>query len=442
MSSSPDVPTAANLSRRNLLKAGAGVASASLLTMLDARRAPAQIKGTSLRILQWSHFVPAYDAWFDKFVEEWGNANGVKVRVDRIPHLELPSRLAAEFAAGRGHDLIYFVGTILTGLYYKGLVDVSDVSERIGTKWGGWIPSAVPISVVEGRWHAIPDFYILAPILWRKDLFDQEGLKAPDTWELARVAARTLKPKGHPTGIAFSHCNDSNLFLRSILFGHGAQEADASGQNVLIDSKETREGLRFMKALVDEGMTPEVFSWDDASDNRYLASGVACWIHDAISAYRSTEDTNPRVFQNTQVGLEPQGSPGRRVAVSNPNAYAIWKFAKNVPAAKEFLLHLADNWKESMTGSRGYNMPFFKSAYHKPMPVIGSDPKLQVLQDFPDFVAFAGYPGPFTPAVQEVVATFVLPDMCTRVAKGQSPDDAVKWAVGEYRRIYGRHQRA
>src|SRR5499425_913036 len=137
-------PSPSILNRRKFLAAaGAGVAGGSLLTMLDAKQAPAQIKGTSLRILQWSHFVPAYDTWFDKFVEEWGNKNGVKVRVDRIPHLELPSRLAAEFAAGRGHDLIYFVGTILTGLYYKNLVDVSDVAEKVGNKWGGWIPSAI-----------------------------------------------------------------------------------------------------------------------------------------------------------------------------------------------------------------------------------------------------------------------------------------------------------
>src|SRR5437773_2726743 len=182
-----------------------------------------------------------------------------------------------------------------------------------------------------------------------------------------------------------------------------------------------REGLKFLKAMFDEGMTPEVFSWDDASDNRYLASGVACWVHDAISAYRTTEDTNPKVFQNTYLGLEPSGPGGKRVAVANPNAYAIWKFAKNVPAAKEFLLHLADNWKEAMVGSRGYNMPFFRDGYKKPMPVIGTDPKLQIMQDFPDHVAFAGYPGPFTTPTQEVVATFVFPDMCTRVMRGQSP---------------------
>jgi multiple sugar transport system substrate-binding protein len=426
--------------RQFLTTGGAALAGGSLLTMLDARQAPAQIKGTTLRIIQWSHFVPAYDVWFDQFAKDWGAKNGVSVRVDRIPHLEIPSRMAAEFAAGSGHDLIYFTSTILTGLYHKQLVDVSDLVERTGTKWGGWLPAATPACVVEGRWHAYPDFYIVAPMLWRKDLFDAAGLQPPDTWDLARIAGRTLKPKGHPTGIAFSHCNDSNLFLRAFLFSHGAQESD--GQNILLDSKETREGLRAMKALFDETMTPEVFSWDDASDNRFLASGVACWIHDAISAYRSTEDTNPKVFQATQVALEPQGLPGKRVSVAPPNVYAIWKFAKNVPAAREFLAYLSDNWKESMVASRGYNMPFLRDAYKKPMPVIGTDPKLQVLQDFPNIVAFAGYPGPFTMPVQEIVATFVLPDMCTRVMRGQNADEAIKWAMGEYRRVFAKYPKA
>src|SRR5437762_208304 len=120
-------PTSHQVSRRGFLRtAGAGVTAGSMATMLAARQAPAQIRGTTLRLLQWSHFVPAYDVWFDQFVKEWGDKNGVRVRVDRIPHLELPSRFAAEFAAGSGHDMIYFVGTILTGLYYKNLIDLSD----------------------------------------------------------------------------------------------------------------------------------------------------------------------------------------------------------------------------------------------------------------------------------------------------------------------------
>jgi multiple sugar transport system substrate-binding protein len=445
MSHSPDAQTKrpASSRRQFLQTAGGGLAGASLLTMLDARKAPAQIKGTTLRILQWSHFIPAYDTWFDsKFTKEWGEKNGVKVRVDHIPHLELPARMAAEYAAGAGHDIIMNGSSILTRLYYKSLADVSDIYDQIGKKGGGWIPTAKPLVEVEGHQYGIPMFYILLPMLYRKDLFDANNLKAPDTWELARVAARTMKAKGHPTGIQFSQCADANLNWRSLLFSFGGAEADPSGNNILIDSKETREALRFAKALFDEGMTPEVFSWDDASDNRFLASGVACWIHDAISAYRTTEDTNPDVFKNTHIGMEPAGPGGKRVSVSAANVYMIWKFSKNQPAAKEFLAHFMAEFKEGMVQSRGYNMPYLLGDAKKPMPIIGADPKMSILQDFPSIVAFYGYPGPFTTPIQEVVNLFVVPDMFTRVARGQSIEDVMKWGVGEYRRIFSKHKTA
>ena len=432
-----------SVSRRGFLKAtGVGVAGGTIAAMLDARQAPAQIKGTTLRILQWSHFIPAYDVWFDKFSAEWGEKNGVKVRVDHIPHLEIPARMAAEFAAGAGHDIILNNSTILARLYYKTLLDLTDVYDGLGKKYGGWIPAAKSPIEVEGRIYGIPMYYILLPMLWRKDLFEANSLKAPDTWELARVAARTLKPKGSPTGMAFSHCNDANLNWRSLMFSFGATETDASGDHPTIDSKEMREALRFAKALFDEGMTPEVFSWDDASDNRFLASGIASWIHDAISAYRTTESTNPPVFKNTFVGMEPAGPGGKRVSVSAPIVFLAWKFGKNPQATKEYLAHLVDNDKEGMIQSTGYNMPFLNDSAKKPMPIIGADPKLQVLQDFPKIVAFFGYPGPYTPQIQEVALQFVLPDIFTRVARGTSVDDAMKWGVGEYRRIFAKHKRA
>src|SRR2546429_2971812 len=116
--------------------------------MLDARQAPAQLKGTTLRILTWSHFIPAYDVWFDKFSGEWGERNGVKVRVDHIPHLEIPARMAAEFAAGAGHDIILNNSTLLPPPYYKTLLDLTGVYDGVGKKYGGWVPA--PQSPTQG----------------------------------------------------------------------------------------------------------------------------------------------------------------------------------------------------------------------------------------------------------------------------------------------------
>src|SRR2546430_5730403 len=38
----------------------------------------------TLKILQWSHFVPSYDVWFDKYAKDWGTAKGIDVTVDHI----------------------------------------------------------------------------------------------------------------------------------------------------------------------------------------------------------------------------------------------------------------------------------------------------------------------------------------------------------------------
>ena len=362
--------------------------------------------------------------------------------MDHIPHLEIPARMAAEFAAGAGHDIILNNSTILARLYYKNLVDLTDISDAAGKKYGGWIPAAKSPIEVEGRCYGIPMYYILLPMLWRKDLFDGSELKSPDTWELARVAARTLKPKGQPTGIAFSQCNDANLFWRSMIFSFGGTETDPSGENPTLDSKEMREFLPFAKAMFDEGMTPEVFSWDDASDNRFLASGIASWIHDAISAYRTTESTNPAVFKNTFLALEPAGAArqagqrGRAHRLPGVEVLEEPAGGEGIPGPPRGQRQGGHDPEHRLQ----HALPE-RQRYKKPMPIIGADPKMQVLQDFPKIVAFFGYPGPSTPQIQEVANLSSSP---TSSPSGRAWDivDSLKWGVGEYRRIFSKYKRA
>jgi len=47
-----------------------------------------ELAGT-LRVVQWSHFVPAYDKWFDNiYIKRWGEANDTEVLVDHINQAE------------------------------------------------------------------------------------------------------------------------------------------------------------------------------------------------------------------------------------------------------------------------------------------------------------------------------------------------------------------
>ena len=102
------------LSREDLLKRGAAGAFAvsmfgGLAERAHAFAGPMKFKGRQLKgdlsILQWAHFVPAYDQWLDKtYIQQWGEKNDVQVKVDHINNALLPSAAAAEVAAQKGHD--------------------------------------------------------------------------------------------------------------------------------------------------------------------------------------------------------------------------------------------------------------------------------------------------------------------------------------------------
>ena len=69
------------LSRRDVIKTAVGAAAAAgpFFHVTPARAAK------TLKILQWSHFVPAYDKWFNNtYTKEWGAKNGTEVIVDNI----------------------------------------------------------------------------------------------------------------------------------------------------------------------------------------------------------------------------------------------------------------------------------------------------------------------------------------------------------------------
>ncbi|HLN93412.1 MAG TPA: carbohydrate ABC transporter substrate-binding protein, partial [Thermoanaerobaculia bacterium] len=70
----------------------------------------AKAAGKTLKIIQWSHFVPGYDKWFDGvYTKEWGAKNDTEVIVDHVAIGEINARAAAEAAAKKGHDLFMFL---------------------------------------------------------------------------------------------------------------------------------------------------------------------------------------------------------------------------------------------------------------------------------------------------------------------------------------------
>src|SRR5579884_2790044 len=130
------------LSRRDLLKKGAVGAAALGAAGAGApfsfagpmRFKNKQLKG-DLSIIQWVHFVPAYDDWFDNtWCKQWGEKNDVQVNVEHINNTLLDTRAAAEVAAQNGHDL--FMNLHPMASYEDQVINHASVIHEIESKVG------------------------------------------------------------------------------------------------------------------------------------------------------------------------------------------------------------------------------------------------------------------------------------------------------------------
>jgi multiple sugar transport system substrate-binding protein len=430
-------------SRRQFVKAAGVGALAAAAGGFPSGRARAQ--GKTLRIIQWSHFVPAYDKWFDgTFCPQWGQKHGTQVIVDHISIQEINARAAAEVSAQRGHDLFMFLSP--PAAYEPQVIDHGEVYQEVAKKWGKPIELGhkSTFNPRTKKYFAFSDSYVPDPGNYRQDLWSQVGYPhGPDTWDDLRKGAKAIKDKaGNPCGLGLSQELDTNMAMRALLWSFGGAEQDPEGR-VVINSPQTVEALKFMKALQQESQTNEVFTWDPSSNNRGILAGKLSYVANAISVTRQAEKDNPDMSAKIQIVPALKG-PARRIAAEHVmDCYAIWNFAQNKEGAKQFLVDYVDAFHDAFKASEFYNFPCFAKTVPDLQQLIANDPKAKpadkykVLGTVLDWATNVGYPGYATAAIDEAFNTFVIPTMFARAARGEAtPEEAAAAAEKELKRIF------
>jgi len=433
------------IGRREFVKQAGTAALAAGLAGAGLAPLTARAQGKTLKIVQWSHFVPAYDKWFDgTFCKEWGQKHNTQVIVDHISIGEINARAAAEASAQQGHDLFLFLSP--PAAYEHQVIDHAEVYQAVEKKWGKAIDLGVKstLNPRTKKYFAFSDSYVPDPGNYRQDLWSQVGYpNGPDTWDDVRKGAKAIKEKlGNPCGIGLSQELDTNMAMRAILWSFGGAEQDPDGR-VVINSPQTIEALKFMRALHKEAQTNEVFTWDPSSNNRGILAGKLSFVQNAISVTRTAEKENPEMSRKIQIVPTAKG-PVRRIAAEHVmNCYVVWKFAQNKDGAKQFLIDYIDAFPAAFKASEFYNFPCFP----KTVPDLGqqlqNDPKAhppdkyKVLSTVLDWATNVGFPGYATAAIDEVFNTFVLPTMFAKVARDElSPEESARAAEREIKRIF------
>src|SRR5512141_1608705 len=205
--------------------------------------APAVLKGTTLNMLQWSHFVPEGDKYFDARAAEWGQKNGVDVKIEHINANDIPARLAASVQAKAGPDIIQYLFN-WAWLYPDALVDVSDIADKLGSQLGGWYKDIESYCKPGGGWKAVPFSFYGQVLNYRGDWFKENNIALPKTMNDLITMSKALKAVNHPFGQALGHSfTDPRVFWYPWLWSFGGKEVMEDGKTVALDSPETLEAV-------------------------------------------------------------------------------------------------------------------------------------------------------------------------------------------------------
>jgi multiple sugar transport system substrate-binding protein len=330
--------------------------------------------------------------------------------------------------------------------YEDQVIDHKDIYAECERKYGKPLEIAVKSTYnpVTKKYFGFSDSYVPDPVNYRKDLWDDVGVK-PDTWDAIREGGRKIKQKhGIPVGIGMSNELDSSMALRSILLAFGAAVQDAQGRPSL-KSPKTLEALKYAKALYTETMTDEIFSWDASSNNRQMLAGKGSLTLNAISVTRTGESEKIPIADKILLGRPARG-PASGVGVMHlMNAYVIWKFARNIDGAKRFLVDLAGASRDAFLASGFYNFPTFPQLVPDLQKLVANDPKAvppdkyAIFLDADKWTVGVGYPGFANGAIDEIWKGWLIPKMFADAASGRlTPEAALDLYAGQVNDTFGK----
>ncbi|MDU0205569.1 ABC transporter substrate-binding protein [Paenibacillus sp. MAH-36] len=228
-------------------------------------------------------------------------------------------------------------------------------------------------------------------LYYNKTLFDQAGLKAPNTWDELVKAAQTLTKDTNGDGKVdvwgFNTAADSPWYVQPMTWNRGGSIVDKAGK-VTVNSKEAVEALKSFQDLVhvQKAMAPNQHNTAEQD----FSSGKLAMIYKSGSALAGTQK---EVGQKFEIGVAYLPMIKDRNVPIGGNSLGIFKSDPDMEKASwTFVSYLTNTENAAATSiSTGY-APIKKSAtetdaFKKKM---SEDPNFKIIMDQNQFLRGQG----------------------------------------------------
>jgi multiple sugar transport system substrate-binding protein len=438
-----------DVSRRTLLKGGTALAASGVLGggVLAAGKAEAQSAlsfrpepGASLRVLRWSKFVQGDEDLWMANTRKFTEATGVSVRVDNESWEDVRPKAAVAANIGAGPDIV--LGWFDDPHQYPDkLIDLSDLANYLGRKYGGWYPVCERYGKRGDRWVGLPLGAPGACMNYRISAVQEAGYERfPRDYRQVLDCAKKMKAKGKPIGMALGNAvGDANSWLHTILWGFGGRMVDESN-NVVLNSPETIQALEYVKELY-ENFVPGTLSWLDPHNNRAFLAGEIYATNNGISIYYAAKNSRDPKVQAIAADMDhvnmPIGPVGRPTELHLFTQAMVFSYTKYPNAAKEYLRFMWEReqyepWQKAAIGYVTQPLAAYESN-----PVWTEDPKHTPFRDVVKNMLWNGYAGSLGYASAAAMADYIVVNMFAETCAGNvTPKQAAERAHRRAERYY------
>ena len=428
-------PVESQATRRDFLKLAAGAAGVAAGPWVSRN---AQAKPVSITFARESSYVKNFDEHFQKVMAPaYEKATGIKIeyQIQAAGGSAVP-QLVSMVENKSGADVAWVQQE---ALYRDALVDVSDIAEEVGKQQGGWYDEIKRLSVDNGKWKSVPQANIGQLMNYRRDWFDEVGVKKfPETWDEFLEAGIKLKAKGHPFGMSMGHgFADNYSWLYPLLWSYGVTVMDKDGKKVALDTSETAKAVDYVRKLYKEACIEDCVGWLDPANNKaFLTSQISC-TNNAYSIMVSAKRDLPEMGKVIEHGLNPKGPTGQRYHALVPVTHGVFAYSKDVQAAKDFMRWTMDpkQFRPWIASGDMYFAPYLHGFDKAPEWDI--EPRAKPFQKVLETGKLTSWPAPMNRAHGTVVNRWVVIDMFSKACTGGATKTVIAEAVQQLKQIYG-----
>ena len=304
-------------------------------------------------------------------VRAWEEKTGHSVDVVSTPNSSTERlSLYQQILSANSRDIdVFQIDVIWPGLLANHLLDLREV---LGDEAGeGHFPTIIENNTVDGRLVAMPWFTDAGVLYYRKDLLEQYGFEAPETWQQLTEIAREIQDAERAAGnermhgFVFQGRAYEGLSVNALewVASHGGGGLVERDGEISINNEQAAAALELAASWVGEIAPSGVLNYTEEEARGVFQGGNAVFMRNWPYAWSLAQSDGSEVRGKVGVTQLPAGADGTSAAGLGGWNLAVSRYSENPELAVDLVAFLAGFEEQKRRAIEGAYNPTLAALY-------------------------------------------------------------------------------